>query len=239
MLLDRSGSMASMHVERVDGRSVTTTRMNALSSAVREFLLDPQRGLRSTRIGSTAEVAIGCFSGSKLEWLKLGPDQGNHFTLLRDIDDAPTLKVAERELTPIAEAIKSGVKTMLSRIQEIEEAPTLSMQFRPMMFFLTDGIPEPENQDIDGAIKVLHRSAFEDERRPDFFFYGLGINDADDALMRRMAPTKGAYHPLKDVSLTEIMRIVTLTANQMAGYAATQRAVDSHMRSRGARRLGE
>jgi uncharacterized protein YegL len=112
----------------------------------------------------------------------------------------------------------------------------LSVNYRPVIFLLTDGIPEPPHQDIDGAIAVLQRHAFSDMRRPAFFFYAIGINDADDDLMREIVAPE-AYYSLKGISLTTIMEIVTVTANQTAGYVATQLAVDSYLR--GARGLGE
>jgi len=235
LLLDRSGSMASEHVEVVGATHVNTTRMQALSDAVVHFLMDEKTGLRSTRIGPSAEVAIGGFNGSKLHWVKLGSRQGGPFTLLRHITTKPTIEVAENELTPLAAAIKDGVAAMRARIAQIQAHPTLSLRYRPTIFLLTDGQPEPENQDIAGATALLAQSAFSDKRRPEFYFYAIGINDADDARMRQIFPS--AYYPLRGVSLSEIMRIVTLTADDAAGYAATQKAMERRMR--GARKVGD
>lgn len=231
LILDRSGSMASSH--REDG--VTTTRMKALESAVKTFLVDTKTGLRSTKIGPTAEIAIGCFSGSRLEWQPLGPSQGGPFTLLRDINVPPPLPVAPGELTPMALAIKEGVAAMQARIAQIQGSDLLSLQYRPTMFLLTDGKPEPDGQDIGGATSVLHAAAFKESGRPDFFFYAMGINEADDSLMKRIAPN--AYYPLRGISLAQIMKIVTITANQTTGYIATQKAVEEYMK--GAPRIGE
>ena len=51
--------------------------------------------------------------------------------------------------------------------------------------------------------------------------------------MRRIAPN--AYFPLRNVSLSEIMKVVTITIGDAAGYTATQETFRN--RFEGAQRL--
>jgi uncharacterized protein YegL len=225
LLLDRSGSMIAPHLEAREGGDVTTTRMDALADAVKEFLTHQTNGVRGTKVGPTAEVAVGLFSGSAVEWKHVGPTENRPFTLLSDAEPVE-IEVAEGEYTPLAAAVKAGVEVMNNRIAQIDQDPDLSLRYRPMIYLLTDGKPEPDGQDLVGAANMLKKYAFDNMRRPHFFFYALGIGDADDSIMRQLAPD--AYFPLRGHSMQKIMRVVTATLGG-DGYIAAQKLFERNM----------
>jgi uncharacterized protein YegL len=207
LLLDCSQSMSAIGTG-------TATRISELAQAVKEFVVDDLSDVSA--ISLNGEIAIGTFSGSNIKWLQLysdhDPERQGPFVLYSNLEASLLPSFEAKSTTPLGRAVLDGVRCLQERIK-IFPSQGLSLGYRPMIYLITDGEPTDEDV-IPAAIDLLARTAFR-QPRPDFLFTALGVHGAKDDLMNRLAP--GAYYPLRDVKLRELMKLITASLVQLTG----------------------
>jgi uncharacterized protein YegL len=207
ILLDGSGSMADVAPDASGSTEHGVTKMDSLREGVVAFLNEDLPAIPAIR--QRGEIAIGIFWGSGLEWVTPGRGSSTPFVVYTPAMRAPELATRARSYTPMATAIDLGLDAIAGRKQQLDDED-LTIEFKPMMFLITDGVPEPQAEldAIEGTIGRLSTQAFPPQRSDrKLLFFAFGVTGADEALMTRLAPP--SYFSLDDTPLRHAMQFVS------------------------------
>ncbi|MDQ2846817.1 MAG: hypothetical protein M3Y77_10810 [Actinomycetota bacterium] len=188
-----------------------------MTDALQKFLFEDLPAIPA--YANKGEIAVGCFSGSTgrptLRWADFDSTRlvngkaDRPFKLLTDVKYAPELRATGE--TPIAAAINWAVEALDKRVAaRVEER--WSREFLPTIVLITDGEPT-KGQDLDGVGRMLAARAF--GANADFLFYALGVEQANDQIMERLAP--GAYFPLRGMTMERLLKFVAASLGIVTG----------------------
>lgn len=210
-VLDTSGSMneSTGTESRLEGATAMLVR------ALKEEL--PRIG----PIFARGEIAVGSFHGSTsgpvLQWADLGsdcslkPNLPNPFTLLSQ--SKSNLSFTASGTTPLADAIVWAGESVIARIEALRSEKR-SLQYKPTIFLLSDGLPSP-GQDMGRAAAFLQKYAFGADYK--FLFLFLATHGADSTIAAQLGLPEGSFVPLEGASMGEILEFVTATLTVVTG----------------------
>lgn len=169
LLLDNSGSM----------QGAPLAELNAGLVALKDSLASDQLAMKRV------ELAIVSFGPVKTVQEFISPD----------VWTPPTL-VAEGD-TPIGEAINRGLDLLEARKAELRAAG--NNPYRPWVFLITDGGPNPSDPWQAAATRV-----HEGEVGKKFMFFGVGVQGANMDILGKICPPTRAPMQLKGLAFKSL-----------------------------------
>ena len=180
--------------------SMSGAAIEALNRGVGQFIQELSAdSLASRRV----EVAIVTFGSS----VQLAAD----FTSPRSLI-APHFTADGA--TPMGEAVVRAYSVLESRKEEYRRAGI--SYFRPWMFLLTDGEPtDTHSKHWKDAIRLVH----EGEADKRLLFFGVAVNDADQAVLNALCPPKRPSLKLKGLHFGELFSWLTASLKSASASA--------------------
>ena len=214
ILIDNSGSMGE------DGFSPFRSRLTELNEALDSFLTRSMHDVPQMEMNG--EVAVATFAFQSVDWLPLDGRQAGdspfHYARyvrsFRPIE--PTIGV-----TPMDMAVLAGLQVIEDRKRALAAAGYVH-ESRPVMFLVTDG---ESSNDMTRALSALRQA----EAAKKVLFFALGVGDANDEEMRRIAPD--SYYSMKDQPIDACLRFVSGSLGVLAGIDDAPTIMYSAVRS--------
>ena len=180
--------------------SMSGDAIEALNRGVRQFIQELSTdSLASRRV----EVAIVTFGSS----VQLAADFTSPRSLL-----PPHFKA--EGATPMGEAVVRAYSVLQSRKEEYRRAGL--SYFRPWMFLLTDGAPtDVHSKHWKDAVRLVH----EGEANRHLLFFGVAVNEADQAVLNTLCPPKRPSLKLKGLQFGELFSWLTASLKSASASA--------------------
>jgi uncharacterized protein YegL len=200
LLLDTSSSMAESGI----------SQLNAALPSLRGALSD------NPNIARAGEIAVITFGKDGVQ--VRDPAERPPFD-----PSSPYVPVSEFRLstlqagntTPMTQAIQLGLQLVTARKEELR-AQGVGMAFRPLMFVVTDGQPT----DAEGRFSTDYRSLLpviqERERLKQLLFYAIGVDQANESVLRELAPEEGQHHKLAGLDFARVIMLVSASVDVAA-----------------------
>lgn len=135
--------------------------------------------------------------------------------------EAPTLEAGG--VTPMAEAIRTGLAVLERRKKEIDAAGI--PRVRPLVFLLTDGFPTDQRGHLDESWKSVAAELQAASEAKKLLMTAFGIGDASFEILEALAP--GCALKIGSEDFYEFLTIVSNSAAQADPVEALRNAISS------------
>lgn len=188
LILDNSGSM----------QGAPLNELNAGLIALKDSLASDQLAMKRV------ELAIVSF----------GPVTTVQEFISPDIWTPPTLVAAGD--TPIGEAVNRGLDLLEARKAEYKNAGLT--YYRPWIFLITDGGPNPNDPWQTAATRV-----HEGEAGKKLMFFGIGVAGANMDVLGRICPPTRAPMPLKGLAFKSMFQWLSSSLRSVSASKTTDK----------------
>lgn len=157
---------------------------NELNEGLQRFYDDI---MGSETLANQLELSIVTF-GKQVKTI-LAPSLVDNFTM-------PTVP-ANEGATHIVDGVRQAIETVNTQKEYYRE--TKQPYFRPWIILMTDGKPEPANQDVQGLAKDIHEAT---EKRK-YVFFAVGVQGADMGTLKTLSSPSMPPELLKGLHFDE------------------------------------
>lgn len=165
--------------------SMAGTPINQLNSALQEFHKEIQE---DSTAANRLEIAVVEFADDVKTLVD--PSLAENFSM-------PTLHT--RGTTAMVDGVREGINIAHSRKAWYKQ--TGQSYYRPWVVLITDGAPNP-NQDVNGLAREIHESV----AKKDFFFFALGVINANMSILSNISDPSMAPAQLEGTKFMEFFK---------------------------------